>query len=139
VSHVIMTQSSSKAGPHTFEPMHHVNLLSAKHRSAPESHFSHCVANVKAHFVAGVNIDAPSQSPIVDVPNAFVQAMLPESSFKRIKHLNCRYLFISGSIIKGFKSIEYCPANDIIAIVLTKPLQGKLFVKFRKATMIHPD
>jgi len=143
LSIVTMTQSSSKAGPHklcdTSEPLHQMNLLSVKHRSALESHFSHCVANVKAHLLAGVNIDAPSQTPIVDVPYAFVQAMLPESSFKRIKHLNCCYLFISGSIIKGFKSIEYCPANDIIAIVLTKPLPGKLFVKFRNATMIHPD
>ena len=116
-----MTQSSSKEGPpklcsgrstaivqeltrldlhHISEPLHQMNLLPVKHRSALESHFSHCVANVKAHFVAGVNIDASSQTPIVDVPYAFVQAMLPESSFKQIKHLHHHYLFISGCIIK---------------------------------------
>ncbi len=138
-----MTQSSSKAGPHklhdTFEPLHQMNLLSVKHRSALESHFFHCVANVKAHLVAGVNIDAPSQTPIVDVPNASVQAMLPKSSSKWTKHLNCCYFSVSHQIIKGSKSIEYCPTTDMIAIILTKPLQGKLFVKLRKANMILPD
>jgi len=146
VSHVTMTQSSSKAGPHklcnTFEPLHQINLLSVKHRSALESHIflkEICDANVKAHLVAGVNIDAPSQTPIVDVPNASVQAMLPKSSSKQTKHLNCCYFSVSHQIIKGSKSIEYCPTTDMIAIILTKPLQGKLLVKLRKANMILPD
>jgi len=149
----------------TSESLH--QLLSVKHRSALESHFFHCDANVKAHMVAGVNklrspVDhvAP-QSPtpvlesvmltaainaaegqdvaIVDVPNAFVQAMLPESSSKWTKHLNCCYFSVSDEIIKGSKSIEYCPTTDMISIILTKPLQGKLFVKFRKAIMHLPD
>jgi len=134
------------------------NLLSAKHRSAPESYLFHCVANVKAHLVAGVNIAVPSPTSvlesvmltaainaaegqhiaIVDVQNTFVQVKLPRSSSNQIKHLNHCYLFVSDNIIKGYRSIEYSPTIEMIAIPFTKPLQGKLFVKFRMAIMHHP-
>ncbi len=126
-----------------------------------------CDANVKACMVAGVNKlrstrdKIASHSPtavlesvmltavinaaegqnvaIVNIPNAFVQAKLPKSSSKWIKHLICCYFSISDQIIKGYKSIEYCPTTEMIAIFLTKPIQGKLFVKFRKAIMHLPD
>jgi len=180
LSHVTITQSSSKAGHpklgngsstaifqeltqmnlrDTSEPLHQMNLLSVKHRSALESHFFHCDANVKAHLVAGVNITAHSPTSvlesimftaaidaaegqevaIVDIPNAFVQANLPKFSSKWIKLLNCCYFSISGQIIKGCKSIENCPTIEMIAIFLTKLLQGKLFVKFRMTIMHLPD
>jgi len=171
-----MTQSSSKAHPpklcngsstailqeldqldlcDTFRPLHHLNLLFAKHRSASESHLFHCVTDVKAHLVAGVSIAVPSLTSImdpvmliaaidaaegqyiaiVDVPNTFVQVKLPRSPFKWTKHLNRRYLFISGCVIKGSKSIEYSPTIQMIAIPFTKPLQGKSFVKFKMTIM----
>jgi len=126
-----------------------------------------CDACVKAPLVAGVNelrssvdqviphhptpvlepvmltaaIDAAEGQDvvIVDVPNASVQANLPQSSSKRTKHLNRCYSSISDHIIKGSKSIECCPATDVIVIILTKPLQGKLFVKFRMTIMHLPD
>jgi len=179
-SHLTMTQSSLKSGLpqpdngdsaailqelnkldlcNTFGPPHHLNLLSAKHRSAPESHPFHCVANVNAHLIAGDNIAAPSPTSIlesilltapidaaegqniaiVDVPNAFMQANLPRSFSKQIRHLNCHYLFISGCAIQGSKSIEYSPTIQMIAVPFTKPLQGKFFVKFRMAIMNSPD
>jgi len=35
--------------------------------------------------------------------------------------------------------LTYCPTIEMTAIFLTRPLQGKLFVKFRKAIMHLPD
>jgi hypothetical protein len=62
-----------------------------------------------------------------------------KSSSKRTKHLNCRYFFITDQIKKGYMSVEYCPTTEMIADFFTKPLQGKLFVKFRKAIMNLSD
>jgi len=145
--------------PDATEPLHHLPLLSVRHRSAPEPHPFHCDAHVKAPLVVELNVAALIPSPvlepitlaavidaaeghevvIVDLPNAFVQANLPESPSKRTKRLIRRYLFVSGNVLKGSKCIEYSPTIDMLAIPFTKPLQGKLFVKFRKAIRHLPD
>jgi len=145
--------------PDTSESLHQLNLLSVNHRSAPKSHPCDCDAHVKAPLLVEVKVPALNPSPIlefvtltaaitateglqvviVDIPNAFVQANLPQSPSKRSKHLNRRYFFVSGKVMKGSKSIEYSPTVDMIAIPFTKPLPAKLFVKFRKAIMHLPD
>ncbi len=38
---------------------------------------------------------------------------------------------------KGNVTIEYCPTLEMIGDYMTKPLQGKLFEKFRKEIMGH--
>ena len=38
---------------------------------------------------------------------------------------------------KGNLTVEYCPTTEIIADFMIKPLQGKLFQKFRKMIMSH--
>ena len=57
------------------------------------------------------------------------------SSSIRTKHLKIRYFSITDCIKKGEIKIEYCPTDDIVADFLTKPLQGKKFVQFRKIIM----
>ena len=57
------------------------------------------------------------------------------SSTKRTKHINMRYFFITDKVKRGEVKIEHCPADDMVADYFTKPLQGKLFVKFRKAIL----
>ena len=57
------------------------------------------------------------------------------SSSRRTKHLNIRYFFITDRIKKGELKIEYCPTDDMVADFLTKPLQGKKFIQFRKIIM----
>ena len=53
-----------------------------------------------------------------------------KSSSKRIKHLNCRYYFITDGINNKELSVEYCPTGEMVGDFFTKPLQGKLFYKF---------
>ena len=53
------------------------------------------------------------------------------SSGKRIRHINIQYYFITDQIKNGIIVIEYCPTENMIAYFYTKPLQGKLFYKFR--------
>ncbi len=60
-----------------------------------------------------------------------------KSSSKRTRALNIRYFFLTDQIEKGNLIVEYCPTTEMVADYFSKPLQGKLFQKFRKAIMGH--
>jgi Reverse transcriptase (RNA-dependent DNA polymerase) len=53
------------------------------------------------------------------------------SSGKRTRHINIRYYFVKDRIDSGELRVEYCPTEDMLADIFTKPLQGALFRKFR--------
>jgi hypothetical protein len=53
-----------------------------------------------------------------------------KSSGKRTRSLNIRYFFLADQADKGNLSVEYCPTLEMIGDYMSKPLQGKLFVKF---------
>ena len=53
--------------------------------------------------------------------------------------MNIRYFFITDRIKKGDLHIEYCPTDNMVADFLTKPLQGKKFLRFRKVIMNLQD
>ena len=57
------------------------------------------------------------------------------SSTKQTRALNICYFFLTDQSEKGNLRIEYCPTGDMVADFMTKPLQGKLFAKFKKAIM----
>jgi hypothetical protein len=57
------------------------------------------------------------------------------SSSKRTRHINIRYFFITDCIEKGEVKVEYCPTEDMLADIFTKPLQGNAFYKFRNAVL----
>jgi hypothetical protein len=61
------------------------------------------------------------------------------SSSKRTRHINIRYFFIADCIQKGQVNVEYCPTEDMVADIFTKPLQGSAFKKFRDAVLNVPD
>ena len=46
-----------------------------------------------------------------------------------------RYYYIADRIAKGDLSVVWCPTDKMIADFLTKPLQGKVFQKFRDVLM----
>jgi hypothetical protein len=62
-----------------------------------------------------------------------------KSSSKRTRALNIRYFFLTDQIAKGNLIVEYCPTTEMIADYFSKPLQGKLFQKFRRSIMGHDD
>ena len=59
------------------------------------------------------------------------------SSSKRTRAINIRYFFLTDQVEKGNLGIEYCPTTEMIGDYMTKPLQGKLFEKFKKQIMGH--
>jgi len=61
---------------------------------------------------------------------AMVRAGRPTSD--RTRHVNIRFFFVADREQAGEIAIEYLPTKDMIADILTKPLQGELFLKLRK-------
>ncbi len=57
------------------------------------------------------------------------------SSSKRTKHIEIRYYYVADRIAKGDLSVVWCPTDKMIADYLTKPLQGKMFNRFRNVLM----
>ena len=55
------------------------------------------------------------------------------------RHIDIRYFFVKDRVDKGEVKIEYCNTDDMIADFFTKPLQGKLFRKFRDLIMGYVD
>ena len=49
--------------------------------------------------------------------------------------INVRYFAIKDACNRGELDVEYCPTDEMLGDVLTKPLQGSKFVKFRNAIM----
>ena len=54
---------------------------------------------------------------------------------KRTRHIEMRYFFVHDNEGRGELKIAYCPADCMIADYMSKPLQGPLFLKFRKAVL----
>ena len=58
------------------------------------------------------------------------------SSTKRTRHINIRYFMITDRVKRNeISTIKHCPTEEMLADLLTKPLQGSLFKKFRNAIM----
>ena len=53
------------------------------------------------------------------------------SSGQRTHHINIQYFFVADRVTKKEVEITYCPTGDMTADLLTKPLQGSQFKKFR--------
>jgi Reverse transcriptase (RNA-dependent DNA polymerase) len=54
-----------------------------------------------------------------------------KSNSDRTKHIAIRYYFVADRVKSGEVDIEYCPTEDMLADILTKPLQGSQFVRMR--------
>jgi hypothetical protein len=55
----------------------------------------------------------------------------------RTRHINIRFFFAKDRVDQGEIKLEYCPTEVMLADLLTKPLQGALFIKLRNAMMGH--
>jgi hypothetical protein len=49
----------------------------------------------------------------------------------RTRHINVCYSFTKDRMDNGEIEVKYMPTNDMIADILTKPLQGKKFIELR--------
>ena len=57
------------------------------------------------------------------------------SSTKHTKHIEIRYYYVADRIANGDLTVVWCTTDKMIADFLTKPLQGKEFLRFRNVLM----
>ena len=57
------------------------------------------------------------------------------SSSKRTRHIHIRYFFITDRVKNKEIEIHYCPTKEMLGDYFTKPVQGKLFKKFRNSIL----
>ncbi len=62
-----------------------------------------------------------------------------KTSSDRTKHIKIRYFWRKDRVDVKDILVEYTPTEDMVADILTKPLQGDLFIKLRKALMNLPN
>lgn len=60
------------------------------------------------------------------------------SNSSRTRHINIRFFFIKDRVDKKEISLKHLPTNEMIADILTKPLQGEKFRKLRRALLNWP-
>jgi hypothetical protein len=62
-----------------------------------------------------------------------------KSSSDRTKHIKIRFFWLKERVDLKDILVEYMPTEEMIADILTKPLQGDLFIRLRKALMNLPN
>ena len=50
---------------------------------------------------------------------------------KRTKHIDIRYHFVREKVESGEVTIEYCPTQDMLADIMTKPIAAPQFAALR--------
>ena len=50
-----------------------------------------------------------------------------KSTSDRTRHIKIRYYFVNQFLESGEMKIRYCPTDEMVADILTKPLQGEKF------------
>ena len=53
-------------------------------------------------------------------------------SRKKYKYINIRYFFVTDRIGSNELIVEYCSTGEMLGDFFNKPVQGALFIKFRK-------
>ena len=54
-----------------------------------------------------------------------------KSNSSRTRHIAIRFFFVSDRVKSGEIKVEYMRTGEMLADILTKPLQGELFRKLR--------
>ena len=108
----IVTKSSTEA-----------ELVGATDSASQLLHVSHFM-EAQGHPVEPVVFHQDNQSTITLVKKG-------RSTNERTRHIHVRYFFLTDKIRSGEIKIEYTPTEEMLADILTKPLQGELFRKMR--------
>ena len=56
----------------------------------------------------------------------------------RMKHIDIRFQFVRELIQADTIEHQYCPTDEMIADIFTKPLGGHKFAKFRSMLGVEP-
>lgn len=95
---------------------------------------SDCVTQVvwTRQFLIHQGYELPPATVYQDNKSTISLVEKGRSTSERTRHINIRFFFVKDKIDSGDVKIEYLPTGEMIADILTKPLQGGLFRKLRR-------
>jgi len=79
----------------------------------------------QGHQVGPATVYQDNQSTMTLVKNG-------KSNSEKTKHIAVRFYFVKDRVTSGEIKIEYMKTGEMIADILTKPLQGQRFIEMRK-------
>ena len=78
------------------------------------------------------HIDSNEQGLLLeDNKSSIHMANNGKSISNRTRHIKVKYFFVKQFLDSGEFRLEHCPTKEMIADILTKPLQGELFLELR--------
>jgi hypothetical protein len=83
------------------------------------------------NFLIEQGYDVPPGTIYQDNQSTITMIKKGRSTSERTRHINIRFFFIKDKLDNGELTVEYLPTEEMIADILTKPLQGELFRKLR--------
>jgi len=83
-------------------------------------------------FLLGQGYTIDAATLFQDNKSTIILANRGSSNSERTRHVAIRYFFIKDRIASGEICVEYLPTDQMLADILTKPLQGQLFRRLRK-------
>ena len=88
-------------------------------------------------WIKAQGLDIPSTTVYQD-NEAVIKLMRDERrTHQRTKHLDARYFYVRDLEVAGDISIKWLSSKDMIADLMTKPLQGELFSSLTERLMGH--
>jgi len=82
-------------------------------------------------FLIGQGMNPPPARVYQDNQSTLAMIKHGSSTSDRTKHVSIRYFWVKDRVDQGEIEVIYCPTEDMIADILTKPLQGETFKKLR--------
>ena len=83
------------------------------------------------NFLEAQGYQLPPATVFQDNMSTIAMVKNGRSNSSRTRHVNIRFFFIHDRMESGEIDIEYKPTKQMIADILTKPLQGELFIHLR--------
>jgi hypothetical protein len=83
------------------------------------------------NFLIAQGYNTPAAEIFQDNMSTIAIIKKGSSTSKRTRHINIRYYFITDRVSNGEIIVTHMPTKNMIADILTKPLQGELFEYLR--------
>lgn len=83
-------------------------------------------------FLEKQGYEVPALTEMQDNQSTIRLGMKGCATAQRTRHINIRYFWITDYVNRGEMCLEYKPTGEMIADGLTKPLQGKEFLRMRQ-------
>jgi hypothetical protein len=83
------------------------------------------------NFLCAQGFDVPPATICQDNQSTMALVHKGRSTANRTRHIAIRFFWVKDRVDSGELAVEYLPTGDMVADMLTKPLQGEQFMRLR--------